>query len=198
MATVNDATRPTSAWVKLYAWLSGIVVAFLASYLAAVLTAVIPAPKDLLCKLSLGYCTPKVITFAAVDPARMADRAGVGQAVGTNQIGMLHNALEDDSRDRPNMVKYRITSDIKSPYNLRIFYAAGEERPVHLYVNDEEVAADALRPPTGGWDNQHRRWSPALKINLKQGENTLMVKRDHVFPHLSEFELTEWRGECTP
>lgn len=183
--------KPANVWLKGYTWLSGIVIAFLASYLMAVLTAIVPAPKVFLCKLSLGFCPePKIIAFSAVDIDRIIDHDGVGQAVNTSQIGMLHNHVNPNVQ-RPNMVKYRVTSDVSGNYKLRILYAAGEERPVQIYVNDNKVAADALRKTTDGWDNQHRTWYPDITVHLNKGENTLMLTRANIFPHLSKFELIQ-------
>lgn len=166
MATNTPTEKPRGTLVKTYAWLSGIIVAFLASYLTAVLATVVPAPKEALCKLSLGFCPePKVIEFSAVDIDRIMDREGVGQAIGSSQIGMLHNAVEQNYR-RPNMVKYRVHVEAAGNFTLRVLYASNEERPTDIYVNDTLVAADALRPTTGGWENQHRVWSQESKFHL--------------------------------
>jgi hypothetical protein len=183
--------------LKVYAWASGIVVAFIASYLTGVLTAVIPPPKDLLCKLSLGFCPPaKVIAFSATDVDLIVDHDGVGQGSGQNQIGMLHNRVDpnvETNVGRPNMVKYKFTTDVPGAYQLKVFYASPNSRSVELFVNDEQVASDALAKPTGGGDNQDRRWSTEYPVKLNSGDNTLLVKRSSVFPHLSKFELTQVR-----
>ena len=103
---------------------------------------------------------------------------------------MLHNAVVPNL-PRPNMVKYRVVVDRGGKYSLRVLYASAEERAVSINVNDVEVAASALRPTTGGWNNQHRRWSEPINVSLGAGENTLMLRRGNAFPHLSKFELKE-------
>ncbi len=182
-----------SALLKLYAWLSGILVAFAASYLTAVLSAVVPPPKALLCKLGLGFCpAPKQIVFQATDMDRIVDRQDVGQGPGQNQIGMLHNRVDPNER-RPNMVKYRIASEGPASYRLRVYYASPEKRPVEVHLNDERVVPQYLTESTGGGDNVHRDWSSPVTIRLRDGSNTLMFRRADVFPHLSKIELTEMR-----
>ena len=190
----NSPTEPKkSSLLKAYGWLSGIIVAFLGSYVTGVLTTVIPPPKEMLCKLSLGFCSaPKVIAFSAVDIDRIVDREGVGQGIGSSQIGMLHNAVESNAR-RPNMVKYRITTEAPGMYSLRVLHASNERRPVAIHVDDAEVSNDALGATTGGWDNQNRTWSTTYSVSLNAGDNSLMLRRPDVFPHLSKFELIQAR-----
>ena len=116
----------------MYGWVSGILVAFLASYLTGVLSELVPPPKDLLCKISLGFCPPPaVIVFGATDIDRIIDRDGVGQGPGENQIGMLHNRV-DPNVERPNMVKYKLTSASSGAFKLRVLYASPNERPVEI------------------------------------------------------------------
>jgi hypothetical protein len=193
MNTSSPTAPKPSSLLKAYGWLSGIIVAFLGSYVTGVLTAVIPPPKEMLCKMSLGFCpAPKVIAFSAVDIDRIIDREGVGQGIGSSQIGMLHNAVEPNVR-RPNMVRYRIAVDAAGKYALRILYASSESRPVAIHVNDTEVSNNALEATTGGWDNQNRAWSATYTVSLNAGDNSIMLRRPDVFPHLSKFELTQAR-----
>ena len=179
--------------LKIYTWFSGVLVAFLATYLTGVLTTVVPAPKALLCKLSLGFCpAPEIISFGATDIDRIIDHDGVGQGIGENEIGMLHNRV-DQNDDRPNMVKYRFTSAAGGAFDLHVLYASPNERPVTIAVNDIEVDSSALKRSTNGTVNKDRQWSPLYRVTLRAGENTLMFKRSAVFPHLSKIELTQAR-----
>lgn len=178
---------------KLYAWLSGIIVAFLASYLTAVLSTVIPPPKELMCKLSLGFCPPaNKIVFQATEIDRIIDKQDVGQGIGQNQIGMLHNRVDNNER-RPNMVKYRVTTNAPGSYQLRVYYASPEPRPVEVHINDERVSTGFMSASTQGGDNANRDWSDPISVVLRLGDNTVMFKRSDVFPHLSRIELTEVR-----
>ncbi len=177
--------------LKIYRWVSGVVVAFLASYLTLVLTAVVPAPKDLLCKVSLGFCPPPaIIVFGATDIDRIVDHDGVGQGPDQNQIGMLYNRL-DPNIDRKNMVKYKFASGSAGNFNLRVLYASPDERPVEITVNDIPLVPDALKRSTKGIYNADREWSNNYLVTLKAGDNTLMFTRPHPFPHLSKIELTQ-------
>jgi len=178
---------------KVYGWISGILVAFMASYLTGVLSEVVPAPKELMCKSSLGFCpSPVVMSFGATDIDKIVDRDGVGQGVGQHQIGMLHNRT-DPSIERSNMVKYRFDADVAGSYKLRVFYAAASPRPVEISVNDADVSGNALSKVTGGWDNKDREWSSAFDVTLKEKKNSLMLKSPSIFPHLSKFEFTQVR-----
>jgi hypothetical protein len=177
--------------IKVYAWLSGIVVAFSATYLTAIIATLAPPPKELLCTLGLGFCPlPKVISFNATDIDRISDRDGVGQGPGENQIGMLHNRV-DPNVERSNMVTYKFVTETPGDYKLRVFYASPAPRSVDIFANGIPVAGNALSEPTGGGDNKDRKWSPDYLMKLPAGENTLMVKRSSVFPHLSKFEITQ-------
>lgn len=179
--------------LKLYIWISGVLVAFAASYLTAVLSAMIPAPKELLCRVGLGFCAPPTqIVFQATDIDRIVDRQDVGQGPGQNQIGMLHNRV-DPNLPRPNMVKYQVVSKEPAKYRLRVYYASHASRPVEVLVNDEHVASQYMSDATGGGDNVNRKWSDPIEVSFRSGINTVMFKRSNVFPHLSKIELTEIR-----
>ena len=181
---------------KVYVWLSGILVAFLATYLTAVLTTVVPPPKDLLCKAKLGFCpAPIILTFSATDTDRIVDRDGVGQGPGEQQIGMLHNRVVPDASERRNSVTYQVNDLPAGNYRLRVLYAAASSRPVDILVNNEIVQEGALHEPTGGWNNDDRRWSPSIEVKLKEGANRILLRRESVFPHLSKIELTQVANE---
>ncbi len=177
--------------LKVLGWLSGIVVAFLGTYITGVLTAIVPAPKEALCKLSLGFCpAPEIIAFSAVDIEKIVDRDGVGGAIAGNQIGMLHNEVVDN-KQRSNMIKYRISVASAGSYKLRILYSSNESRPLSVHVNDTVVTNDALRETTGGWNNENRCWSLPYVVSLKEGDNFIMLRRPSVFPHLVKLQLVQ-------
>jgi hypothetical protein len=183
---------------KMCLWLGGILLAFAGAYVTAVLNAVIPAPKVLVCKLSLGFCpvprvitpVPRVITFGATDTDYIVAKTGVGQAIGEDQIGMLHNQVVQNG-GRPNMVTYRVRLESAGEYDLTILYASAEPRPVELRINTELVQANALASATRGWTNEFREWSPAYRVRLSEGNNDLLIRRDNVFPHLSKIKLSQ-------
>ena len=127
-----------------------ILVAFLASYLTAVLTAVVPPPMDLLCKLKLGFCpVPVVLEFGATDIDRIVDRDGVGQGLGEQTD--RNASQQDHSRpnERRNSVTYQVNDSPAGKYCLRILYAAASSRPVDILVNNELVQQGALYEQTG-------------------------------------------------
>jgi hypothetical protein len=194
MAKQVDRREPqkvTGLTAKAFLWLGGLLLAFVGTYITAVLNAVIPAPKALLCELSLGFCpSPTVITFGATDTDYIVDRGGVGQAIAEDQIGMLHNQVLQNSR-RANMVKYRVLVETAGEYDLEILYASAESRPVELRVNAQLVENSALQSTTRGWTNEYREWSPAYRVSFVAGNNDLLIRRDDVFPHLSKIRLTQ-------
>lgn len=176
---------------KAFLWLGGILLAFAGAYITAVLNAVIPAPKELLCKLSLGYCAaPRVIMIGATDVDYIVAKSGVGQAITEDQIGMLHNQVFQNL-PRSNMVTYRIRAELAGEYDLVILYAAAESRPVELRINAQLVQTQALEATTRGWTNEFREWSPAYRLRLVAGDNDLLIRRDAVFPHLSKIKLSQ-------
>ncbi len=187
----HEPQKVTRRTTKAFLWLGGILLAFAGAYITAVLNAVIPAPKELLCKMSLGFCpAPIVIAFGATDTDYIVDKSGVGQAIAEDQIGMLHNQVVQNFR-RANMVKYRVRVESAGEYDLTILYASAESRPVELRVNAQLVQASALQSTTRGWTNEFREWSPAYRVSLVAGDNDLLIRRDDVFPHLSKIKLTQ-------
>jgi len=177
--------------IKVYAWLSGILVAFIMSYVTGVISEVVPAPKLLMCKLSLGFCPPAmIVSFGATDIDKIVDREGVGQGAGQHQIGMLHNRT-DPNMERSNMVKYRFDSGSTGNYKFRIYYASASKRPIQIFINDIKVSLNALNKSTGGWENKDREWSQEYDVVLKDKNNHLMLKSKSIFPHLSKFNFVQ-------
>lgn len=177
---------------KAYIWFSGIAVAFLASYLTGVLTAIVPAPKNLLCNLKLGFCQPPYsLTFSATDIDRIKFPENVGQSPAPDQIGMLNNKVIPDESDRSNSVSYQLDDLPEGKYNLNVLYASAVSRPVEVLANNRLVASSALAETTRGWSNNYREWSAAIPIEFTEKGKMLTIRRASVFPHLSKIQFTQ-------
>lgn len=162
-----------------------------AAYIGAIFTDIIAPPKDVLCKLSIGFCpSPEVIVFSAGDIDHIQDKDGVGQAPGIDQIGMVHNNISHNVH-RPNMIKYMVNVLNNGMYKMSIYYASAEARPLSIYVNELSVKNNALAEKTGGWNNMDREWSPMFEIPLLQGNNTITLKSAHPFPHISKLKFEQ-------
>ncbi len=72
-------------------------------------------------------------------------------------------------------------------YRLLIEYAADEERPVSIEINNKQVKAGALKALTKDWCLT--RWEDVGDFELKRGNNFVRIYRDNVFPHIRTVRL---------
>ena len=163
------------------------------AYAGAIVADFIPAPKEVLCKLSLGYCPDiEIISFLAVDADRIQRKSGVGQSPGEDQIGMLHNNVAEQNAVRPNMVEYGFNAENSGKYLMEIYYASDQDRIVdEVIVNDIEYKETTLGKKLGGWDNDDRDWTPPVTVILNDGENTIVLSSKSIFPHLSKIKFSQ-------
>ncbi|MBD3177174.1 MAG: hypothetical protein GF320_18520, partial [Armatimonadia bacterium] len=81
-------------------------------------------------------------------------------------------------------------------YYLHAYYASGDERPLRLWINDEQVADAALAEPTGGFYPDHLEWATVGPVDLGMGEHVLRVEAHAHTPHLAGWVLStdpeEW------
>jgi hypothetical protein len=132
------------------------------------------------------YPTPKIIPAKDFSADSQNIEAGYGWGAGviTNK-GRQH--------DMPNTAVYRFKMAEGGQYVLSIEYAALQERPVKVWVNDKFVA-DMLRPTTGGWDEAHQKWSDELSsrvvVDLETGWNSIKIQRDHAIPSIRTLKFT--------
>ena len=190
MSSKKNSSK-SSFSTKLFSWLGKILIAFVATYITATLTKVIPPPEDVLCKLSIGYCPePELVSILATDPDFIKDPVGVGQAPGIDQIGMIQNNVVANV-PRPNSIKYIFKPQNSGKYQLKIYYASLQSRPVEIYVNGNPVSSNALSRTTVSWNNDDRIWSDPFEVELIEGENEILIKRGNIFPHISKLQLLQ-------
>ena len=82
----------------------------------------------------------------SIDRARLAERAD--QPVVVSQ------------GEPPYGAEYAVGVPAAGTYEIAILYASGESRPVHLFVNGNDVKA-VCGTPTGGWRPSNRKWDSA-------------------------------------
>ncbi len=91
---------------------------------------------------------------------------------------------------RPNSAKFDATTVVGGKYLFSVRLAAGAPRPMDIYVNGSSELAGVLGNMTGGWLPIHQRWIDAGTIELLKGHNTITLRRNDVFPHITRLKLT--------
>ncbi len=89
-------------------------------------------------------------------------------------------------------VEYDIEFPREGSYDVLIRYAAGESRPVAVFLAGQERVG--LVAATGGWTLAHQEWTSLGPFNVKHGRNTLRISsrvgdRISRFPHLEAIRL---------
>lgn len=112
------------------------------------------------------------------------DKGGYGAG-----IGVIHNA-----DTYPNIAEYDVKVAEGGPYQLDLRYAAGDVRPIQIYVNGELALASAANQITGGFYPQHQKWIAEGIILLNPGSNKIKFQRDTYFPHIDRFLLVPRPG----
>lgn len=105
-----------------------------------------------------------------------------------------------DSIPRANKAAYGIHAPRGGIYKLEIEYAAGESRPVDVYLNGSLVKQSALPGTTGGFcmnptgDSRclvsNTVWTDIAPVQLREGVNELILTRGAPFPHIKTIRLT--------
>jgi hypothetical protein len=97
---------------------------------------------------------------------------------------------------RPNTATYNfmVPQRRAGKYRLDVEYAAQQSRPVAIYLNGKLVAKNALSATTGCWLPSCQQVKVQVDVMLRSGENTLVVKRQAVFPHLRKFIFLPYAG----
>ena len=87
----------------------------------------------------------------------------------------------------PQKLIYHFYAD-PGEYQLKICYAADEERPVSVHVNGNLITDKALGKSTNGWTRIET--SVVGNALLNRGVNTLEITRDTAIPHLQQITFT--------
>jgi hypothetical protein len=59
-----------------------------------------------------------------------------------------------------------------------------------LLVDGTVVNGSAAGSTTGGFYPENQRWEPAALVKLKQGEHTMRIESESVFPHIDRILLS--------
>jgi hypothetical protein len=104
-------------------------------------------------------------------------------------VDFVHNAAPY-RLGTPNEVEYEIKVEGGGAYELSVQLAAEESRPVDIVLNGETVFRRALGVTTGSWHQDSAKWFDVGRLHLRPGANSLVIRRDDVFPHLVKVRLT--------
>jgi len=181
---------------KVYAWFGAVLVAFLATYFTGMLTAVIPPPKELLCRLSLGFC-PGEESIVVVDAANFVDQENVN--VGSANECWAGLVLNQPPYEAPgNSATYKVSLKVGGRFQLSIQYAAAESRPLNVDVNKKKkVLTGAASGISGSWCNTDLRWDKAGELQLSKGDNFIRLYTDGFFPHLKTIKFSRIQSEVS-
>ena len=72
-----------------------------------------------------------------------------------------------------------------------VCYAAGESRPVEVYLNGTLLSSGAAAAATGGWEVANRKCINEGRASLRSGENTLRLHRNGIFPHIGRLTFNQ-------
>jgi hypothetical protein len=135
----------------------------------------------------VGVARTEEIVIPAARFARSLNiEVGVLRQWGTDYI---HNAAPYHPRT-PNEVEYQFRLEKGGDYELLVELAAEQPRPVNILVNGVMVYRDVLNVTTGTWHQSGARWFSVGRVNFRRGDNSLVIHRDDVFPHIVRLRLT--------
>jgi hypothetical protein len=133
-----------------------------------------------------------VIQLAAADIVMSASRnVEVGGANMWGE-GVVHNG--PPYVDQPDEAEWRFQAETAGAYKLEAQYAAGESRPVQIYVNGALAIGRGLSATTGGWTPEFQKWTPQGTVRLNAGQNVLRFARTSYFPHIQGVRMTLTEG----
>ena len=91
-----------------------------------------------------------------------------------------------------NEAEYAVDLPSAGTYQMAVLYASGEPRPVHFFVNGQDVK-EVCQLATGGWGPSDRSWSSAGVFQLSGGANRIGLASQGPFPPI--FMLRVFRLE---
>jgi len=89
----------------------------------------------------------------------------------------------------PNYAEYDIEVAQAGAYQLELKYAAGDSRPVKLYLNGRLLTEEAAAGVTGGFGNGDAKWMVEGVVALNEGKNVLRLERPGGTPHFDKVGL---------
>ena len=92
-----------------------------------------------------------------------------------------------DGGSDSGFAEYDIVCGKSGHYELWIYCASDQVRPVELYFNGKLVAEEALNCKTGGWTSEFLRWFKVASIDISAGKHTLRIFTLGLIPHIHSF-----------
>jgi len=90
----------------------------------------------------------------------------------------------------PAYAEYDFKAPVTGEYQIEFRYASAAPRPVMLLIDGAVVNRAATGSVTGGFYPENQRWEPAELVKLTQGEHTLRIQSESVFPHIDRILLS--------
>ena len=141
----------------------------------------------------LSQASAATISIEATLYSRGCDIAPASGQAAQYGRGVIVNAPPYNSR--PNCAEYQFHAPSKGLYRLEIEYAAAQSRPVQVVLNRVLVNRGALSATTGCWTPNCQRWTVVGQYHLRAGNNTLLIKRSDVFPHIRALRFLQVSGQ---
>lgn len=98
---------------------------------------------------------------------------------------------------KPNYAEYEFDVQQSGSFQLELKYAAGESRPVKLFLNGRLLTDEAAAGVTGGFGDSDAKWMPEGVIALRAGKNVLRLERPGGTPHFDKVGLVSTNQPAT-
>jgi hypothetical protein len=90
----------------------------------------------------------------------------------------------------PAFAEYDFNLRTAGEFQIELRYASAAPRPLKLLVDGTVINPSAAGSDTGGFYPQNQRWEAAAQVRLVQGEHTLRIESQSVFPHIDRILLS--------
>lgn len=113
----------------------------------------------------------------------------------TNICNNCHNygagiITNKNSTDQENKAVYEVNIKCSGQYEIEIYYAAAESRPLQLLVNNETINSNACNGTTGGFKSRYLKWEKQGLVTMEEGINRVELYRNSYFPHIRSIRFT--------
>ena len=96
-----------------------------------------------------------------------------------------------------NVAEWDVDCEASGNFVLELRYASGDDRPVKLSLNGQEVTDQAASTQTGGFGAEDTKWIPECVVALRAGKNTIRMERVGGTPHLDKLALVPTQRPVT-
>jgi hypothetical protein len=102
--------------------------------------------------------------------------------------GWLEAENEKDS-SAVSRAECSVQIEREAKYEIFITYAANDNWPVRVALNQHIIDDAALAASTGGWDEPNQKEQPMGVWPLNSGTNTVEFYREHPIPHIQRIRF---------